>query len=404
MGFMAVLNSVLNKYIWSFVQSDTGSSLIPSTVLVDTTGAMIGSWVVNGSGYTATNIPVAVGDDGRVRTISQNYLQAISEGDVPNHKRFGMNASRTAIGNSQVDVTPLTAGTYVFPASAAQMWVVSTDAHDAGQVYSSGTTTAVNSTLSGTEYALQVLASNFTGALAGDCILFDGDKVYAVVTGVTAGTLTATTTVAVPTAAQAFRIVSNAATSGSYGIRCVACNYLDVNYNQHEEFVVLNGTNHVHTTASMLRINRLYSVECGSAQSAIGAVTVANASTGTPTVYRQIDIGLNIDTVGVYTVPRGWTVYILSFHQSCGAAATGHWLECRLRVTTDYDLNRNTNGQFYTKSVNVIQDGAFAAEFPVPITALSKSDIKLSAISDASNANVRTAMQVRGWMEYGGGE
>ena len=82
---------------------------------------------------------------------------------------------------------------------------------------------------------------------------------------------------------------------------------LDGSYNQISETVTLNGTTHVATTNSYLRINNLFVT---SATAPVGIVNIGPSATLTTTQYAEIQVGAGKSQMAVYTVPNGYTFYL----------------------------------------------------------------------------------------------
>ena len=141
---------------------------------------------------------------------------------------------------------------------------------------------------------------------------------------------------------------------------------LDANYNEQIETVTLTGTTAVATSNTFIRVFRM-TYEDGAN---VGTIT-ARVTSGTGTVVAQIDIGYAQTLMSVYTVPAGYTAYmvttdctidsrkdcqILMYHRLFGkpfriahvAEATGHfrydfYAPLRVPGKTDIDI-RIDNG------------------------------------------------------------
>ena len=82
---------------------------------------------------------------------------------------------------------------------------------------------------------------------------------------------------------------------------------LDGSYNQISETVTLNGTTHVATTNSYLRINNLFVT---STTAPVGTVNIGPSATLTTTQYAEILPGIGKSQMAIYTVPNGYTFYL----------------------------------------------------------------------------------------------
>jgi len=136
---------------------------------------------------------------------------------------------------------------------------------------------------------------------------------------------------------------------------------LDANYNEQIETVTLTGTTAVATSNTFIRVFRM-TYEDGAN---VGTIT-ARVTSGTGTVVAQIDIGYAQTLMSVYTVPAGYTAFmvttdctidsrkdcqILMYHRLFGkpfriahvAEATGHYrydfyAPLRVPEKTDIDI------------------------------------------------------------------
>lgn len=193
-----------------------------------------------------------------------------------------------------------------------------------------------------------------------------------------------------PTAPMQMQVVSTSAndTAAGTGVQRISITYLDNLYNRQVEEVTLNGTTPVLTVATnILRINSTHSVAVGTNRTAVGNVSVQ--AVGGATTYAFITSGGNYARQAVYTVPEGGTAYVAQWQLSSGSSSGTHFTEVAL-VATCHD------GQ-YIPGVFIVQDehgclnGGDIVNYPILIPLPQFTDIRVRAISDASNANV-TAM------------
>lgn len=90
---------------------------------------------------------------------------------------------------------------------------------------------------------------------------------------------------------------------------------LDANYDRISESVTLNGTSDVATTKVFWRINSVITT----AGNAVGTVYVKNAG---GTTYAQIAIGSGKTNMSIYTVPAGYTAYLVQFDAFSSTSVT----------------------------------------------------------------------------------
>ena len=175
---------------------------------------------------------------------------------------------------------------------------------------------------------------------------------------------------------------SNAAdTSAGTGARTVLIQGLDASYNEISETVTLNGQTAVTTVNSYLRINYAAVATAGSGQSAAGDIYIGTGTVtaGVPaTVYELIKFNYNDVVTGHYTVPAGYTGYLMQGLFSAGQASGSTSVQGRLLVAGADGIRR-------TAAITTLNNGVadFAFEFPIAIP--EKTDIEATAVGSANN-------------------
>jgi len=331
-------------------------------------------------------------NQGRLYTVAQSYLHAVSEGDIPNHKRIRKFGYNNVVQNAFEDLWPA-GGAYVFPTAAMGMEVVSDSANDAGTVIKSGNADSFTTT---TLTDADVDFSTATAVAAGDMILLDGDKAYGYVTTAATNTLTVAywIGISVPTAGQAYRVVD--ASSASTGVRVVDIEYLDSSYAENSEFLVTNGTNVVATTATnIIRVQKFHSIFTGSTGAAVGTIDLRHID-NTPVYSRMLPLFNDAQQL-IWTVPANYTMYITSWKSSSAAAVAGHYCEHRLRSTSSYgNYQKDT---FNMLDISFTTDNSTVMSYPVPPVLPQKTDLKVTVISDGASANALCSGYIDGWYE-----
>ncbi len=287
-------------------------------------------------------------------------------------------------------------GSYTPPDSPMQMQMVSSDASDFGVVSVSGTSESITVTGSGDIYTLTLTDSltDFSDVSPGDCLLLDGDVVYAVVTNVVdTHTLQAETYTNNLQEFQPYRIIDDSA-SGP-GARVVMVYYLDSNYDLKSEFIVMNGTTPVQTVANdILRVNRIFAICNGSNNAPVGQISLT--SLDGLTTYRAIEPGLNEDQDCFFTVPRGMVLYITKWHICAGYSVTGRYVRAWLLTTSDH-YGRYILGTFSIKCSAIVQDSSMFIEFQTPVRCPPRTDIKISVQSPETGPACMGFIE--GWLE-----
>jgi hypothetical protein len=194
-------------------------------------------------------------------------------------------------------------------------------------------------------------------------------------------------TYAYPTSASVMKISSSSASDASAGTgaRTVAIFGLDADYNEINETVTLNGQTSVDTTNSFLRISRMYVVTAGSGATAAGTIY---AGTGTVTsgvpavVYGTIAIGANQTQMSLWTVPAGYTLYLMGVFYTSGNATANAW--------TIFQMNQRPLGGVFRQqtSARVAGNGDFVLDLHTPLVFAEKTDIEIRAFASAGTSNV----------------
>lgn len=117
-----------------------------------------------------------------------------------------------------------------------------------------------------------------------------------------------------PAAADTVTVVSSSAsdTSAGTGARTVKIFGLDSNFALQEETLTLNGTTPVATTNLYTRIYRAFVVTAGSGTTNAGTISVRQTNTAA-NVFLQITAGIGQSQTTSYTVPAGYTGYLIQY-------------------------------------------------------------------------------------------
>jgi hypothetical protein len=186
-----------------------------------------------------------------------------------------------------------------------------------------------------------------------------------------------------PAAALQMKVSSsNAAdTSAGTGARTVLIQGLDASYNEISETVTMNGQTAVTTTNSYLRINYATVATAGSGQSAAGDIYIGTGTVtaGVPaTVYDLIKFNYNDTVTGHYTIPAGYTGYLMQGMFTAGQLSGSTSIQGRLITSTADGIRRTT-------AVVALNNGTADYAFEFPIAIPEKTDIEATAIGSANN-------------------
>jgi hypothetical protein len=180
-------------------------------------------------------------------------------------------------------------------------------------------------------------------------------------------------------AAQVITVSSTSAldTAAGTGARTVFISGLNASYNQVSETVTLNGLTAVNTVNSYLRVNRSWVTTAGSSGANAGAIHVGYGAVtaGVPlNTLAHIAIGNNQASFSVYTVPAGFTAYLVGIEYGGGAAA-GAGNPAFFELST---WVRDFGGVFRNRGripIEAMGSGSFA--YPVALTVTEKADFDL---------------------------
>jgi hypothetical protein len=187
------------------------------------------------------------------------------------------------------------------------------------------------------------------------------------------------------TAATVLKVSSSSTddTSAGTGARTVQLYGLDADYNEINELVTLNGQTAVNTTQSFLRINRMIVRSAGSGGANAGVIYAGTGTvtTGVPAnVYASVNgvTGANQSLMSLWTVPAGYTAYMLQYDVSNGTTSNTPAV-CKLILAV-----RPYGEVFQSKDVKSLTTGMHVEEtFAIPLKIEEKSDIEVRAISSS---------------------
>lgn len=141
---------------------------------------------------------------------------------------------------------------------------------------------------------------------------------------------------------------------------------------QVEEIVTVTGTTPVVTTNSFIRINNVHYF---STDSNLGEITVSRNGT----VVGCVEVGLGQGQMCQYTVPAGYTAYIVSGNSNIGKGNDG----------TGKFKYRLYGSNFQTAMVFMLFQSTFEYDFKSPLVLPEKTDIDITMY--ASNAGTPTS-------------
>jgi len=177
---------------------------------------------------------------------------------------------------------------------------------------------------------------------------------------------------------------STADASAGTGARTVELFGLDTNYDEINETVTLNGQTAVNTTNEFLRINRMVvrSAGTGGANAGVIYAGTGTVTTGVPAnKYATIAIGDNQTVMALWTVPRGYTAYLLQ--TDITVATTQNNKYCTVHLVA------RPNGEvFQIKDKFVKSESSVHQAYTIPLKFEEKTDIEVRAIGDSAGADI----------------
>lgn len=198
-------------------------------------------------------------------------------------------------------------------------------------------------------------------------------------------------TYAFPAAAATISVVSTSAldTSAGTGARTLTIEGLNSSYAAISETITLNGVVPVVTTASFLRVNRAYTATAGSGGSNAGTITGITVSTSL-TMFGMVPAA-NTSQLGLYTVPAGYTAYLVQINLTGALATASAILQGQL-------WGRAFGGLFLIQdnySCGTTSSGTIVT-YIAPLVFTEKSDLYFQGIASTNNtvASIRFDMML----------
>jgi hypothetical protein len=180
---------------------------------------------------------------------------------------------------------------------------------------------------------------------------------------------------AYPSSAVAMTVTSGAAATDN-GVQINVAG-LDASYNEVNETVTLAGSGTATTTQTFLRVNRCF---VAGSTAPTDDVTISNGGT----TYAQIINGENQTLMSLWTVPAGYTAYLLALDATA-------FTEQNNKVATLRYLTRELNGVFRVKNKFDLFQAAFHQNYITPEPISEKTDIEFRAVATSSNADLHVA-------------
>tara|TARA_R100000951_G_scaffold35275_1_gene29856 strand:+ start:670 stop:1416 length:747 start_codon:yes stop_codon:yes gene_type:complete len=152
---------------------------------------------------------------------------------------------------------------------------------------------------------------------------------------------------------------------------------LDADYNEISETVTLNASGTEETNSFFLRVFRAF-IE--GSQEPSGTINITN----TGTTYARVTLGDNQTLMCVWTVPAGYTAYLLQKDVTCLTEANNKFGTIRL-------VSKEFGGVFKTKDKFAVQNDHTEIAYSIPLSIPEKTDIEVRAIGSSSNSELHVS-------------
>ena len=152
---------------------------------------------------------------------------------------------------------------------------------------------------------------------------------------------------------------------------------LDADYNEISETVTLNASGTKETNSFFLRVFR---ASIQGSQEPSGTINITN----TGTTYARVTLGDNQTLMCVWTVPAGYTAYLLQKDVTCLTEANNKFGTIRL-------VSKELGGVFKTKDKFAVQNDHTEIAYSIPLSIPEKTDIEVRAIGSSSNSELHVS-------------
>jgi len=152
---------------------------------------------------------------------------------------------------------------------------------------------------------------------------------------------------------------------------------LDADYNQLSETITLDGTGVAETNGFFLRVFRAF-IE--GSQEPSGTINITNSSV----TYARITAGENQTLMTVWTVPAGYTAYLLQKDVTCLTEANNKFGTLKL-------ISRKLGGVFRTHDKFSLENAHTEIAYSTPLPFVEKTDIEVRAVGSSSNAGLHVS-------------
>lgn len=176
------------------------------------------------------------------------------------------------------------------------------------------------------------------------------------------------------------------------GARTVKIHYLDANFVEQTETIILNGTTPVNTVATDIRrVQSMQVITVGSLGKSAGIITLE--TTDSATEYCRIRLGFGISLKGEWTVPLGKTAYITQWSAGAIIGTANIRAEFILKITSELTGDLLTD-IFAEKDTMRLTAGDHPHKYDIPFEIPATADVKVAVISSAA---MEVTTLIEGW-------
>ena len=338
--------------------------------------------------------------DGKPRFSSTPYGYDVGEGNIVGHTPF-LKIGYNPVVTDVEETIWSKGGTYAFLKGESTLQIVSDDNTQdiASQLFNSTSTGGSTTTLedSGVDFT-----AGANPVAVFDCVILDKSSAtpeWGYVTAVATTTLTIAGGFSSGGTGDArdYIVLNRTAYTGA---QAVHIQYLDGDFVEHEEIVLLNGTTAVNTVNSdYYRVNHMDIIAAGTLAHCLGNLSLKDV--GSAPVYAYITAGFTTARQSIYTVPAGKTLYLLSWKFAWCSPDEIKVQSARgiIRVNMDAFTSFNTNDLFFPYAEVMATNENVSIDSDVPFRVPEKMDITASAISTNAAGSGPCTSALRGWLE-----
>lgn len=180
---------------------------------------------------------------------------------------------------------------------------------------------------------------------------------------------------------------STADDAAGTGARTATVSGLDANYDEVSVTVDLDGQNGVQlgNASNWIRVNRITVNTAGSGGQNAGVIYVgdeASPTSGVPSnKYATVAIGDNQTLMALWTVPRGYTAYVLQTDVSAATTQNN-------KYATVHFVARENGGVFQVKDKFVKSESSHHQRYHIPLKFEEKTDLEFRCIGDSLAADI----------------